>query len=91
MHQYTGTTNPGHVGRTMTNHLLVEFHSDATNSDRGFRAVASRHVRGGLQGRRQGGRERKRREGERNRDEGREGVRKGRKVGEGESERKLEG
>nr|XP_027235513.1 cubilin-like [Penaeus vannamei] len=46
MHQYTGTTNPGHVGRTMTNHLLVEFHSDATNSDRGFRAVASRHVRG---------------------------------------------
>ncbi|XP_047482510.1 LOW QUALITY PROTEIN: cubilin-like [Penaeus chinensis] len=46
MHQYTGTTNPGSVGRSMTNHLLVEFHSDATNSDRGFRAVASRHIRG---------------------------------------------
>ncbi|XP_071514687.1 cubilin-like [Panulirus ornatus] len=44
--RYTGTTNPGHVGRSMTNKLVVEFHTDGNTNDEGFRAIAARHVRG---------------------------------------------
>ncbi|XP_042234787.1 cubilin-like [Homarus americanus] len=42
---YTGTTRPEHL-RSMTNNLLIEFHTDDSDNDQGFRAVASRHTRG---------------------------------------------
>ncbi|KAK8737435.1 hypothetical protein OTU49_004482, partial [Cherax quadricarinatus] len=43
---YSGRKEPFSVGTSMTNNLLVEFHTDASNTDQGFRAVAARHVRG---------------------------------------------
>lgn len=46
MGRYTGNENPGNVGRSMTNNLLVEFHTDGSTARQGFRAVAARHTRG---------------------------------------------
>lgn len=45
--RYTGNENPGNVGRSMTNNLLVEFHTDDSTTRQGFRAMAARHTRGG--------------------------------------------
>ncbi|XP_068206241.1 LOW QUALITY PROTEIN: cubilin-like, partial [Palaemon carinicauda] len=44
--RYTGTKEAGHVARSMTNALMLEFHSDASGNERGFRAVSSVHERG---------------------------------------------
>ncbi|XP_045623432.1 cubilin [Procambarus clarkii] len=43
---YTGRKEPFSVGPSMTNNLLVAFHTDGSTTDGGFRAVATRHVTG---------------------------------------------
>lgn len=44
--RYTGNENPGNVARSMTNNLLVEFHTDDSTTGQGFRATGARHTRG---------------------------------------------
>ncbi|KAF2368216.1 EGF-like domain, partial [Trinorchestia longiramus] len=44
--RYSGDTNPGNVGPTMTNALMIYFMTDSSTTARGFRAVASQHDAG---------------------------------------------
>uniref|UniRef100_A0A6A7FUH2 Cubilin n=1 Tax=Hirondellea gigas TaxID=1518452 RepID=A0A6A7FUH2_9CRUS len=44
--RYTGTTNPGNVGPTMTNALHLIFLTDDSTTNDGFRAIARQHDAG---------------------------------------------
>ena len=44
--KYTGQENPGSIGPSMINKVLVTFQSDASNNEKGFSATFTSHTRG---------------------------------------------